>query len=36
MATFNYKAMTKDGRKLEGTVDASDRRGAMAAVEKLG
>lgn len=36
MATFNYKAMAKDGRKLEGTVDAADRRGAMAAVEKLG
>ncbi len=36
MATFNYKAMTKDGRKFEGTVDASDRRSAMVAVEKLG
>lgn len=28
--------MTRDGRKLEGTVDASDRRGAMIAVERLG
>lgn len=36
MATFNYKAMSKDGRKLEGTVDGADRRGAMLAVEKLG
>jgi len=36
MATFNYKAMAKDGRKLEGTVVAADRRGAMTAVEKLG
>lgn len=36
MATFNYKAMAKDGRKIEGTVNAADRRGAMTAVEKLG
>jgi len=36
MGTFNYKAMAKDGRKLEGTVSAADRRGAMTAVEKLG
>jgi type II secretory pathway component PulF len=36
MGTFNYKAMAKDGRKIEGTVNAADRRGAMTAVEKLG
>ena len=36
MATFNYTAMAKDGRKLEGTVEAGDRRNAMMAVEKLG
>ena len=36
MANFLYKAMSKDGRKLEGTVEAADRRGAMHAVEKLG
>ena len=36
MPQFNYKAMSKDGRKLEGSVEAADRRGALAAVEKLG
>jgi type II secretory pathway component PulF len=36
MPQFNYKAMSKDGRKLEGMVEAADRRSAMAAVEKLG
>jgi len=36
MATFLYKAMSKDGRKLEGSVEAGDRRGAMLAVERLG
>ena len=36
MAVFNYKAMSKDGRKLEGAVEAADRRAALAAVEKLG
>ena len=36
MPQFTYKAMSKDGRKLEGSIEASDRRGALAAVEKLG
>jgi len=36
MPQFLYKAMSKDGRKLEGTVEAGDRRGAMHAVERLG
>ena len=36
MGQFAYKALTKDGRRMEGTVDAADRRAAMAAVEKLG
>lgn len=36
MSQFNYKAMSKDGHKLEGVVEAADRRNAMAAVEKLG
>jgi len=36
MPQFNYKAMSKDGRKMEGFVEAADRRGAMSAVEKLG
>ena len=36
MGVFNYKAMSKDGRKMEGSVEAADRRGAMSAVEKLG
>ena len=36
MPQFTYKAMSKDGHKLEGAVEAADRRGALAAVEKLG
>ncbi len=36
MAAYSYKAMTKDGRRVEGTLEASDRRGALAAVRKLG
>ena len=36
MGQFNYKAMSKDRRKIEGAVEAADRRAAMAAVEKLG
>lgn len=36
MPQFVYKAMSKDGRKLEGGVEAADRRAALAAVEKLG
>ena len=36
MANFSYKALTKDGRKVEGAVEAADRRAAQAAVEKLG
>ena len=36
MPQFKYKAMSKDGRKMEGAVEASDRRTALAAVEKLG
>ena len=36
MAAFTYKAMTKDGRRVDGTVQATDRRGALDAVRKLG
>ena len=36
MAAFSYKAMTMDGRRVDGTVQADDRRGALAAVRKLG
>ncbi len=36
MPLFTYKAMAKDGRKMEGSVESADRRAAMAAVEKLG
>jgi len=36
MAAFAYKALTKDGRRVDGTVQAADRREAMAAVRKLG
>lgn len=36
MAAFKYKALAKNGRRVDGTVEASDRRAAMAAVRKLG
>ena len=36
MAKFNYRALSKDGRRMEGSVEAADRRAALAAVEKLG
>jgi len=36
MAQFNYKAMSKDRQKVEGMVEAADRRAALVAVEKLG
>ena len=36
MGVFNYKALSKDGRRLEGSLEAADRRAALAAVEKLG
>ena len=36
MAQFDYIAKSKDGKKTTGLVDAADRRGALAAVEKLG
>lgn len=36
MAAFSYRAMTKDGRRVDGTVQAADRRGALAAVRRLG
>ncbi|MGN0845838.1 MAG: type II secretion system F family protein [Kiritimatiellia bacterium] len=36
MAAYSYKAMTRDGRRVDGTVQAADRRGALAAVRKLG
>lgn len=36
MATFSYKALSKDGRKVEGSISAADSRAALAAVEKLG
>ncbi len=36
MGHFNYRAMSKDGRKLDGAVEAADRRAALAEVEKLG
>ena len=36
MPRFNYKALSKEGRKLEGSVEAADRRAALSAVEKLG
>lgn len=36
MASFAYKAMTKDGRRVEGTIEASDRRGAVAQLQRSG
>ena len=36
MAAFTYKAVTKDGKRVDGTVQAASRSEAMAAVRKLG
>jgi type II secretory pathway component PulF len=36
MATFVYTARTKKGEKVEGTLDAVDRRAALLAIERLG
>ncbi|MEI8242400.1 MAG: type II secretion system F family protein [bacterium] len=36
MPNFNYKARAKDGRRIEGQVDAVDRRAAMLVVERMG
>jgi len=36
MPNFNYKARAKDGKRIEGKIDAVDRRAAMLAVERMG
>ncbi len=36
MATFAYTARTRDGQKVEGRIEASDRRGALGRIEALG
>ncbi len=36
MPTFTYKARAKDGKRIEGRLDAADRRAAMLAIERLG
>lgn len=36
MPAFTYRALARDGRKVEGTLDAADRRAALVAVERLG
>ena len=36
MAVFTYTARTKSGQKVEGTVEASDRRMALVNIEKMG
>ncbi len=36
MPSFAYKARTKAGKRVEGTVEARDRRAAMLAVEAMG
>ncbi len=35
MPTFTYSARSRDGRKVEGTLDAADRRAAMAALTRM-
>jgi type IV pilus assembly protein PilC len=36
MATFSYKARSKTGEKVEGSVESQDRRSAMLQIERLG
>ncbi|NLB55956.1 MAG: hypothetical protein GX811_09365, partial [Lentisphaerae bacterium] len=36
MPSFSYIARTKSGEKVEGTVEATDRRAALAYIERLG
>ena len=36
MAAFTYRAVTKDGKRVDGTVQAASRPEALAAVRKLG
>lgn len=36
MARYHYKALTRDGGRAEGEVEAADRIGAVAAIERLG
>ena len=36
MPSFSYTALDKGGKRVEGTIEAADRRGALLAVEKLG
>jgi len=36
MASFSYKALTKDGRKVEGVLEAGGRRAALVGGERLG
>jgi type II secretory pathway component PulF len=36
MAIFTYKARGKDGKRVEGRVEAADRRGALLAIERMG
>jgi type II secretory pathway component PulF len=36
MSNFTYKARTRDGRRIEGQLDAADRRAALLAIERMG
>lgn len=36
MTVFSYKARTKAGKKVDGTVDAADRRAALVLIESMG
>ncbi len=36
MATFSYVAFDRGGKRIEGSVEAADRRAALLAVEKMG
>ena len=36
MATFTYVARTRVGERVEGTLEATDRRAAVSQLERLG
>jgi len=36
MPTFTYKALARNGQRTEGSLDAADRLGALAEVERMG
>ncbi len=36
MADFTYRALDKSGKRIEGRIEAADKRGALLAIERLG